>query len=86
MKKSFQLLLIIFSASNAIAQNTFPTNAPVTLDSNLILKAKFKVGIGINALTMKYVPGTATFPAMFKFSAPGGGRPVNRLEAILMGE
>lgn len=41
------------------------------------LDNKLVVGAGEQAMTMQYVQGTSTFPPMFKFSAPGGTRPMS---------
>jgi hypothetical protein len=76
MKKIFTSIIIAFCVLTSHAQNSFPSVGHVIIDSNIILRNKLKIGIGENALTMKFVPGTTSFPPMFKFSAPAGSRPI----------
>lgn len=45
-------------------------------NNDVSMSTKLVVGLGTDALTMKYVPGTQTFPAQFKFSAPAGSGPI----------
>lgn len=78
MKRFLFLNLFALACINAGAQNSFPTSGSVNIDSNLILRNKLIIGADAeNGVTIKYVPGTTTFPSMFKISAPGGSKPID---------